>query len=95
VYTLDNIEQIFEKIKSKIINLVAFWERFRLTLPGRITIAKTFLISQLNYIGSFLKPSPQTLEQIQVIINNFVKKKLKYCGASYYRADRVRRIGNV
>jgi hypothetical protein len=80
VYTLDNIDDIFRAIKTKIINLASYWERFRLTLPGRIIIAKTFLISQLNYIGCFLKPSDIIMEEIQVIIDNFVKKNLNIAG---------------
>jgi Reverse transcriptase (RNA-dependent DNA polymerase) len=73
VYTLDNVEAIFESLISKIVNLVTFWSRFKLTLPGRITLAKTFMVSQLNYIGAFLMPADATLARIQVIINNFVK----------------------
>jgi hypothetical protein len=72
VYTLDNIDRIFDQVKQKIIDLISYWERFRLSLPGRITIAKTFLVSQLNYIGSFLKPSRELLVEIQVLLDNFV-----------------------
>jgi hypothetical protein len=57
VKNLDNTDIIFENIKTKIVNLVAYWERFRLSIPGIITVAKTFLVSQLNYAGSFLRPS--------------------------------------
>ena len=56
--TLDNIVEIFTNLKNKIINLISFWDRFRLSLPGRITILKTCLISQLCYIGCFL-PAPE------------------------------------
>jgi hypothetical protein len=76
VYTLDNVDAIFETLREKIVNLAAYWERFRLSLPGRITIAKTFLISQLNYLGCFLKPSQRIISDIQVILDNFVKKNL-------------------
>jgi hypothetical protein len=75
---LDNVDETFKKIKQKIVGLVSYWDRFRLSLPGRITIAKTFLVSQLNYIGCFLKPSDLILDEIQVIIDNFVKKKYQY-----------------
>jgi hypothetical protein len=70
--TLDNHEEIFVGIRDKIIRLASYWERFRLSLPGRITIAKTFLLSQLNYIACWLKPPPHILESIQSILNNFV-----------------------
>jgi len=74
---LDNIPAIFMDIKNKIINLIAFWERFRLSLPGRLTIAKTYLISQLCYLGSFL-PVPEDIRgEIQNLIDRFVKKNLR------------------
>jgi hypothetical protein len=73
VASLDNIDSIFAKIIVKITNLTAYWERFKLSLPGRITVAKTFLVSQLNYVGCFLTPSDNIIERIQVIIDNFVK----------------------
>jgi len=75
--TLDNVEEIFNEIKTKIINLVAFWDRFRLSLPGRITIMKTCLISQLCYIGCVLPAPTIILGEIQQIIDNFVKKNLR------------------
>jgi hypothetical protein len=53
---LDNVAEIFEGILTKIVNQAAYWERFKLSIPGRITIAKTFLVSQLNYVGCFLSP---------------------------------------
>jgi hypothetical protein len=73
---LQNTDEIFEKIATKIINMASFWERFKLSIPGRITIAKTFMVSQLNYIGCFLEPSDAILDRIQLILDNFVKKIL-------------------
>jgi hypothetical protein len=83
-YRLDNIEEIFEKITGKIIDQAAYWERFRLTLPGRIAIAKTFLVSQLNYVGCFLKPSEQKIAEIQEILDNFVKKNFNIARSRKY-----------
>jgi hypothetical protein len=50
---LDNIDDIFIQLGEKILNLILFWSRFRLSLPGRIAILKTLLIPQLNYLGCF------------------------------------------
>jgi hypothetical protein len=69
---LDTVEESFNKIKTKVINLIRYWERFK--LPGRITIAKTFLISQLNYIGCFLPVPAAVLDDIQQLIDGFIKK---------------------
>ena len=37
---LDNADAIYGGITAKIRNLILFWERFKLTLPGCITIIK-------------------------------------------------------
>ena len=74
---LNNIREISQKIKQKILNQIAFWERFRLTLPGRITILKTCLISQICYIGSFLLLDLEIVSEMQTLMDGFVKKNLK------------------
>jgi exonuclease III len=76
VRNLDNVDLIFTKIREKIIQLISYWDRFRLSLPGRITISKTFLVAQLNYTACWLKPSDEMLQSIQSVINNFVKSTL-------------------
>ena len=75
--SLDNINEIYSELVTKITSLINFWSRFRLTLPGRLTIMKTCLVSQLNYIGCFLSMPDDILEQLQGLINNFVKKNLQ------------------
>ncbi len=42
----------FEDVIVKISRSIEFWDRFRLTLCGRISICKTFMISQIGYLGS-------------------------------------------
>jgi hypothetical protein len=69
---LNTANETFSKVKLKITNLIRFWERFKLSFPGRITIAKTFLVSQLNYVGCFLPVPAQVLEDIQILIDGFV-----------------------
>ena len=75
---LDNINEIYSELVTKINSLIIFWSRFRLTLPGRLTIMKTCLVSQLNYIGCFLPMPEETLAQLQGQINYFVKKTYRY-----------------
>jgi hypothetical protein len=74
---LESLNQNFKNIIGKITNLISFWERYRLSLPGRVLIAKTFLVSQLNYLGCFLLPCEDDLKKIQTLINNFIRKNLK------------------
>jgi hypothetical protein len=59
---LSKLSENFVAIKDKILSLILFWEWFNLTLPGRISIIKTLLLPQLNYLGSFLTPDEETLK---------------------------------
>jgi len=70
---LDNVHDIFQGILAKIVDLISFWDRFKLTLPGRLTIAKTYLLSQLGYVGCFLTCPDVLLTQMQRVINNYIK----------------------
>ena len=57
--------------------VVQFWDRFSLTLPGRISIAKTFLFSLINHLGCFLQPSEEQVAKMQNIIDGFCTGKLR------------------
>ena len=43
-----------------------------LKLTGKITVYKTLLLPQLNYIGTILMPDQETLSEISDLIENFV-----------------------
>jgi len=67
----ENTNEIFLGIHEKIVNHISFWERFRLTLPGRISVIKTLLIPQINYLGSFLTPTDAVLNTLQSSLDRF------------------------
>jgi exonuclease III len=67
----------FNNIYNKIIRQVSFWSRFKLSLTGRIAIAKSFLMSQLNYLGCIFRPSDAQMTAIQQVINDFIRKNFK------------------
>jgi exonuclease III len=71
------IDDTFNKILLKIGKLITVWDRYRLSLPGRIGICKTLLISQLSFHGSILRPSKELIASIQDLINNFVTGPVK------------------
>jgi hypothetical protein len=71
-HNFEDVGNNFLSIKEKILKLIRFWERFRLSLPGRISIAKTFLVSQLNYLGGVFRPPDDVLAEIQTLINSFI-----------------------
>jgi hypothetical protein len=67
----------FNPVIEKITKIIRFWERFRLSLPGRINVAKTLLLSQVSYHGSIINPTNDQVQEIQTLINKFVTGKLK------------------
>jgi hypothetical protein len=72
-----NFESSFRKIHEKIQRLVRFWERFHLSLPGRIAVLKTLLIPQINYLRCFLDRNDAVLEDIQNTLDSFVISSLR------------------
>ena len=67
-----NSEKILEKIRKQ----VNFWTRFNLSLPGRVTVAKTFMYSQLNYLGCILPLGKTFFDKASLLIEKFVRGKL-------------------
>ena len=60
----ENFETNFNKLMVKIRGMVLFWEKFKLSIVGRINIAKTYLLSQIGYFApvlSFNETQLQTL----------------------------------
>jgi hypothetical protein len=72
-----DLKSNFEKCISKIRNIITFWQRFRLSLSGRINVAKSLLLSQLTFHGSVILPSNDQLNTISELINNFISSGLK------------------
>jgi hypothetical protein len=68
-----NSAQISRKIAENIMK----WERFGLSLPGRIQIAKTMLYSQLNYLGCFLELERTIYDNWENQIYRYVAGNLK------------------
>jgi hypothetical protein len=75
-YLTSNAEFVTKKINDQI----SKWNRFNLSLPGRIRVAKSMLLSQLNYLGSFLNFADQFILRWEQLIGNFVKGNLQISG---------------
>jgi exonuclease III len=78
-------EHIFQSIYEKIGSIIVCWDRYKLSLQGRIGIFKTLLLSQLSFHGSVLRPSYETLTKIQNLMNNYVTGNLKIAKNRLYR----------
>jgi Reverse transcriptase (RNA-dependent DNA polymerase) len=66
-----------DQITKKINNQVTKWSRFNLSLPGRIRITKTMLLSQINYLGCFLDFPQHYLKRWETIIFSFAAGNLR------------------
>jgi hypothetical protein len=69
---LENLDSNFTEIHDSIRNSINYWKRYNLSMPGRINVAKSLLVSLLNYLGCFMQPKPHTLSAIQKSIDDFI-----------------------
>jgi hypothetical protein len=81
---LDNTNDIFIDIGERILKIILFWSRFRLSLCGRIAIIKTLIVPQLNYLGCILTPCRVVLDNIQELIDDFALDGLRVNKSRYY-----------
>jgi hypothetical protein len=68
---------MFRNVTRNICAIATQWSRFKLSLPGRISIFKNLMLSQVSYIGSISCPHSDVIEEIQNIMNRFVLGNLK------------------
>jgi hypothetical protein len=78
------MEKNFDTVVKKINNIAFEWSRYRLTLTGRLAVAKTFLLSQLTYVGSICSPTKVQENLIQNVINKFVLKGIPWSKNTLY-----------
>jgi exonuclease III len=74
--TFNECAENFNMIIAQLIKIRNFWARFNLSLPGRLAVAKSLMLSKVSYIGCFLNPDPEQCRQMEEIIFSFVKGKL-------------------
>jgi hypothetical protein len=65
------LENVFEETIEKVRKLALKWSRFTLSLPGRIAISKTMLVSQVGYVGCIIMPKADQLARLQSIIDGY------------------------
>jgi len=68
---LSVLTEYFEDVITKVIRIKEFWERFHLSLPGRISVCKTFMLSQIGYLGCILTPTKNQLKRLQECLDQF------------------------
>ena len=70
--TMTKINMNFTKVKEKIEGLIRTWRPYNLSIRGKVTIAKTKLVSQLTYVATVLDIPADTVKEIQGQIDDFV-----------------------
>jgi hypothetical protein len=75
---LVKLDDNFESTVSGLKKTVDFWERYFLTLPGRINVIKGLLISQITYLGCFIMPSATKLTAMQSILDKYAVGKMNF-----------------
>jgi hypothetical protein len=96
-FTLQNYGDItaanFERVMIKIDTLIRFWERFFLSLPGKIVVYKTFLILQINYLTAVLTPGAEKIQTLEKKMVAFVTKGINFSKNKIYAAVREGGLG--
>ena len=83
-FDLRMLDTVHDKTIGKIRNIINFWHRFNLSLPGRISIAKTLLFSQINFLGCIIMPTEVQVTSMQNLIDEFVTKNLNVSKSRIY-----------
>ena len=81
---LSNLQNCHSISIEKIRKIIAFWQRFNLSLPGRIGIAKNLLLPQINYLGCIITPSQEHLNIMASLTEKFVVGKLNIAKSRFY-----------
>jgi hypothetical protein len=67
-----NTKKIYDKIK----NIINFWTNCYLTIPGKITILKTFVYSQISYFAPSIIYTNQFYSDVESLIVKFIGKSI-------------------
>jgi hypothetical protein len=98
-FTLSNGNNLsdlnFNPIVEKIQNSIRYWERFFLSIPGKITVYKCLLLSQISYKASILMPNRDTVRTLSELMENFVIKGITFAKDRIYRPVREGGLGLI
>ena len=92
---LSNLQNCHSISIEKIRKIIAFWQRFNLSLPGRIGIAKNLLLPQINYLGCIITPSQEHLNIMASLTEKFVVGKLNIAKSRFYLPTNLGGLGLI
>jgi hypothetical protein len=74
----------FTETRGKILRIKEYWERFNLSLPGRISVCKTFMLSQIGYLGCIITPTEAQFKALQKELDDFCLGTLRIAKKKLY-----------
>ena len=69
---LEKLNDNWEKAAGKMENFARYWKMFKLSISGRVMVAKTYLVSQATYLMGIIPLSKDKAEEMNRIIIDYV-----------------------
>jgi hypothetical protein len=75
---LENLDSNFDKTLESVRRSIEFWQRYNLSLPGRINVIKSLLFPLILYLGSIIMLSKRKLNELQKLLDNYAIGTMNY-----------------
>jgi hypothetical protein len=85
----------FEDVIQKIQRQIEYWDKFHLSLAGRISVCKTFMLSQIGYTGSFITPDHNQSKRLQDLMDGFCLGSLRIAKKKRYLPPSLGGLGLI
>ena len=85
---VEKLNDNWEKAAGKMENFARYWRMFKLSISGRVMVAKTYLVSQATYLMGIIPLSKDKAEEMNRIIIDYVnggERMLAVIKCSYRR----------
>ena len=69
---LEKLDENWEKVIGKMENYSRYWNMFKLSISGRVMVARTYIISQATYLMGIIPLSRNKAEEMNRIIVDYV-----------------------
>jgi hypothetical protein len=92
---LSTLTSHFDTVLITINRIIEYWDRFKLTLPGRISVCKTFMLSQIGYLGSIITPTIAQINSLQGALNKFCLGSMRVAKKKLYSSPEDGGLGLI
>ena len=70
--TLSTLDDNFNKCMTRAKKIIIKWRKYNLSIMGRITVAKSMILSQFTYVAAVLDLTKTQTNQIQELLDTFI-----------------------